>query len=99
MTTVTMRPAAVAGSFYPGNTRALSAAVGDMLADDADARGAGEGVDRAARRLPFIPDRWRPAPAALRKSAMAMTPRHAAWSSSPGASRLRPVWRPRRPTC
>lgn len=33
MTTATMRPAAVAGSFYPGNARALSTAVGDMLAD------------------------------------------------------------------
>jgi hypothetical protein len=72
MTTATMRPAAVAGSFYPGNTRALSAAVGDMLADTRTPEAPAKALIVPHAGYVYSGPVAASAYAALRKSAMAI---------------------------
>ena len=72
MTTATMRPAAVAGSFYPGNTRALSAAVGDMLADTRTPEAPAKALIVPHAGYVYSGPVATSAYAALRKSAMAI---------------------------
>ena len=60
-----VRPAAVAGMFYPGNARALADEVDELLGGVealAPRVGFPEGADRAARRLHLFRRRWRRAP-------------------------------------